>query len=77
MHILDSETFCLLIGYMYGPMEFSRQDVVAVNIQRGRDHGIQDYNSVRKQFKLDAVRNLGEINPALKNDDEVNELNTF
>ncbi|XP_048733941.2 dual oxidase 2-like isoform X2 [Ostrea edulis] len=58
--------------HLFGPLEFSRRDLVAINIQRGREHGLTDFNSVRKAFGLDAVdwSNLTtnrDIRPAVEN----------
>ncbi|XP_043219093.1 dual oxidase-like [Amphibalanus amphitrite] len=50
---------------LFGPMEFSRRDLGALNIMRGRDNGLPDYNTVRKCFKLPMVTNLTEVNPEL------------
>lgn len=41
---------------LFGPMEFSRQDLGALNIMRGRDNGLPDYNTVRKYFHLPPVK---------------------
>lgn len=50
---------------LFGPMEFSRRDLAALNIMRGRDNGLPDYNTVRKCHKLPMINDWAEINPAL------------
>ncbi|XP_037075300.1 dual oxidase-like [Pollicipes pollicipes] len=44
---------------LFGPMEFSRRDLGALNIMRGRDNGLPDYNT------LPMIKNLTEVNPEL------------
>ena len=46
-------------------MEFSRRDLAALNIMRGRDSGLPDYNTARKCYGLDTVATWEEINPLL------------
>lgn len=46
---------------VFGPLEFPRRDLMAVNIQRGRDHGIPDYNTVRKIMNLRPLNNFTEF----------------
>lgn len=50
---------------LFGPMDFSRRDLGALNIMRGRDNGLPDYNTVRKYFGLPRISNWSEINPVL------------
>ncbi|XP_041371604.1 dual oxidase 2-like [Gigantopelta aegis] len=51
-----------LRGDLFGPLEFSRRDLGAINIQRGRDHGIPGYNAVRKAYGLDPIYSWNDIN---------------
>lgn len=50
---------------LFGPMEFSRRDLGALNIMRGRDNGLPDYNTARQAFKLPKKNDWKDINPEL------------
>jgi dual oxidase len=50
---------------LFGPMEFSRRDLGALNIMRGRDNGLPDYNTARIYFGLPPRHSWNEINPVL------------
>ncbi|GLH03578.1 Dual oxidase [Gryllus bimaculatus] len=50
---------------LFGPMEFSRRDLGALNIMRGRDNGLPDYNTVRTYFRLPRIKEWSDINPKL------------
>ncbi|XP_063956076.1 dual oxidase 2-like isoform X4 [Lytechinus pictus] len=47
---------------VFGPLEFSRRDLMALNIQRGRDHGLPDYNTARECLGLGRKNSFAEIN---------------
>ena len=52
-----------LRGKVYGPLHFSRRDLMAVNMQRARDHGLPDFNSARAAYGLGRIRTFEELNP--------------
>ncbi|XP_076588963.1 dual oxidase 1 [Chaetodon auriga] len=54
-----------LRDFMYGPLRFTRTDLVAKTIQRGRDFGLRSYTEVRNALDLPAVNTFEDINPEL------------
>ena len=50
---------------LFGPMEFSRRDLGALNIMRGRDMGLPDYNAARISYRMEPVTEWEQINPEL------------
>ncbi|XP_069758681.1 dual oxidase 2-like [Narcine bancroftii] len=64
-----------LRDYMFGPLKFSRSDLVALTIQKGRDNGLPTYNTAREAYQLPAVGNWVDINSNLMNQTQIfNEL---
>ena len=60
----EDEVLCTDIREkLFGPIEFSRRDLATLNIMRGRDSGLPDYNTVRVTFGLPEIQTLEEINP--------------
>ena len=52
-----------LRGKVFGPLDFSRRDLSAVNMQRARDHGLPDFNTARVAYGLDPLKSFEELNP--------------
>jgi len=48
---------------VFGPLDFSRRDLMAINLQRGRDHGLPDYNTARFAYGLVRLDGFEQINP--------------
>lgn len=48
-------------NFLFGPPGSGGFDLAALNIQRGRDHGLPDYNTVREQVGLSRVTSFSEI----------------
>jgi hypothetical protein len=46
---------------MFGPPGAGGTDLVAVDIQRGRDHGLPDYNEMRVSYGLTGFTNVNQI----------------
>ncbi|CAB5035242.1 unannotated protein [freshwater metagenome] len=53
-------------NFLFGPPGSGGFDLAALNIQRGRDHGLADYNTVRAAYGLQRVTSFAQIssNPA-------------
>ncbi|ESO87606.1 hypothetical protein LOTGIDRAFT_235056 [Lottia gigantea] len=52
-------------GNVFGPLDFNQRDLAAINIQRGRDHGLPGYNEIRQTYGLNRLGNWSDINPDL------------
>lgn len=48
-------------NFLFGPPGSGGFDLAALNIQRGRDHGLADYNQVRTELGLDPVTSFDQI----------------
>ena len=51
-----------LRNFLFGPPGSGGFDLVSLNIQRGRDHGLASYNDVRFVYGLPRVQSFAEIN---------------
>ena len=50
-------------NFLFGAPGQGGFDLASINIQRGRDHGLADYNTVRAAYGLPRVRSFAEITP--------------
>lgn len=50
-------------NFLFGPPGAGGFDLASLNIQRGRDHGLPDYNSMRAAMGLPRVQSFAEITP--------------
>lgn len=48
-------------NFLFGPPGAGGLDLASLNLQRGRDHGLADYNSVREAYGLAKVTSFAEI----------------
>ncbi|TWT92784.1 peroxidase family protein [Stieleria varia] len=63
-----------LRNFLFGPPGAGGMDLVAMNIQRGRDHGLSDYNTTRVAFGLDPVESFDAITSDVMLQDELSRL---
>lgn len=58
---LDNQLVDSLRNFLFGPPGHGGLDLASLNIQRGRDHGLADYNSVREAYGLPRVTSFDQI----------------
>lgn len=61
MNQIDAQVVNDVRNFLFGPPGAGGFDLVSLNIQRGRDHGLPDYNTARVAFGLDAVTDWSDI----------------
>ena len=62
---LDEQLVDDVRNLLFGAPGSGGFDLASLNIQRGRDHGLPDYNTMRRAARLRPVRRVGEINPEI------------
>src|SRR5207247_1722010 len=65
---VDTKVVDSLRNFLFGPPGAGGLDLASLNIQRGRDHGLADYNTARAAYGLPRVRTFAQItsDPALQ-----------
>jgi len=57
----DTKMISDLRNFLFGPPGSGGLDLASINIQRGRDRGLPDYNTVRSSFGLDKVSSFDDL----------------
>lgn len=57
-HVIDE-----LRNFLFGPPGSGGMDLVSLNIQRGRERGLADYNTIREAFGLEPIISFAKISP--------------
>ncbi|QDU96105.1 peroxidase family protein [Lignipirellula cremea] len=58
---LDNQVIDDVRNFLFGPPGSGGFDLTSLNIQRGRDHGLADYNQARVDYGLSPVTSFAEI----------------
>jgi peroxidase len=58
---IDNQVVDEVRNFLFGPPGAGGFDLAALNLQRGRDHGLADYNSARLAYGLVPVTSFAEI----------------
>ncbi|MEM7601747.1 MAG: peroxidase family protein, partial [Verrucomicrobiota bacterium] len=62
---LDEKLVDDVRNFLFGPPGAGGFDLAALNIQRGRDHGLPDYNTMREAAGMRPARRIRDINPEI------------
>jgi peroxidase len=58
---IDTKVVDSIRNFLFGPPGSGGLDLASLNIQRGRDHGLADYNTVRAAYGLPKVNSFSQI----------------
>src|SRR5262249_10422130 len=58
---VDNQIVDSLRNFLFGQPGQGGFDLASLNIQRGRDHGLADYNTVREAYGLARVKSFADI----------------
>ncbi|TWT75569.1 peroxidase [Posidoniimonas polymericola] len=58
---IDTQMVDSVRNFLFAPTGQMGLDLAALNIQRGRDHGLPDYNTLRQAYGLSAVTSFADI----------------
>ena len=58
---IDTKVVGSVRNFLFGPPGAGGLDLASLNIQRGRDHGLADYNSMRAAYGLPRVTSFAQI----------------
>lgn len=58
---IDNKVVDDVRNFLFGPPGAGGLDLASLNIQRGRDHGLPDYNTVREAYSLRRVTSFQQI----------------
>lgn len=58
---VDPEVVDSVRNFLFGPPGAGGLDLASLNVQRGRDHGLADYNTTRAAYGLPRVTDFGQI----------------
>ncbi len=58
---IDTQVIDSVRNFLFGQPGSGGFDLVSLNIQRGRDHGLADYNTTRQAYGLERVNDFADI----------------
>ncbi|RNC82748.1 MAG: peroxiredoxin [Phycisphaera sp.] len=58
---VDTQVIDDVRNMLFGPPGSGGLDLLSLNLQRGRDHGVADYNTMREDFGLERVDSFDDI----------------
>ena len=71
---LDSKMVDELRNFLFGPPGAGGLDLAALNINRGRDRGLPDYNTIRRDIGLSALESFSSISSDTTQNDLLEQL---